>query len=299
MKYNEVVLTSIGSLSIHGRSGDRPSSTTIDINIHPKDESSSISGYVFTLPQNQVAIYSFDKTPHALPLNKTFFSSITTSHVSGISGFIDPEPDALLNISSYKKNYLNSILSTTSTDVTTDASITNGTSYRKLFVNIASGGLIVSDTISSPTYNQNYSSISNFASNSIQTNFSGTTNINVDSHLDIDVATSFNTRQETETEISILTDEISGASGRLSTFSNDYATPYIYSRNLTLQSGFSGIYVHEAEIVGVVDTSYHHPTNYKTGEPCPEAQLGALVGNQTPCSGRPPSIVYRRNNISV
>jgi hypothetical protein len=299
MKYNEVVLTTIGSLSAHGRSGDRTSSSSIAFNIYPKDESSSISGYNFPLPQNEFIIRSFNSVPYQLPFNKVFENKIITDHISGISGFINSDSDTLLNISAYQKTPTNSILSTTSTNITTDASITNGTSYRKLFVNIASGGLIVSDTISSPSYNQNYSSISNFASNTIFTDYSELSYIQAAANTTITISPRFSVRQETETEASIFTDEISGASGRLSTFSNDYTTPYIYSRDLTFQSGFSGTYVHEAEIVGVVDTSYHHPTNYKTGEPCPEAQLGALVGNQTPCSGRPPSIVYRRNNISV
>jgi len=299
MKYNEVVLTTIGSLSAHGRSGDRTSSSSIAFNIYPKDESSSISGYNFPLPQNEFIIRSFNSVPYQLPFNKVFENKIITDHISGISGFINSDSDTLLNISAYQKTPTNSILSTISTNITTDASITNGTSYRKLFVNIASGGLIVSDTISSPSYNQNYSSISNFASNTIFTDYSELSYIQAAANTTITISPRFSVRQETETEASIFTDEISGASGRLSTFSNDYTTPYIYSRDLTFQSGFSGTYVHEAEIVGVVDTSYHHPTNYKTGEPCPEAQLGALVGNQTPCSGRPPSIVYRRNNISV
>jgi hypothetical protein len=299
MKYNEVVLTTIGSLSAHGRSGDRTSSSSIAFNIYPKDESSSISGYNFSLPQNELIIRSFNEVPYQFPTNKVFENKIITDHISGISGFIDSDPEILLNLSAHQKTPTNSILSTVSTNITTDASIVNGTSYRKLFVNIASGGLIISDDIGGSTYNQNYSSISNLASSSILTDYSGVFDMQTHINAAITISPSFNIRQETETEVAVLTDEISGASGRLSTFSNDYTTPYIYSRDLTLQSGFSGIYVHEAEIVGVVDTSYHHPTNYKTGEPCPEAQLGALVGNQTPCSGRPPSIVYRRNNISV
>ena len=298
MKYNEVVLTSIGSLSVHGRSGDRPSSNTISIDILPKDELNSISGSAFNLPQNQAVIFSFDKTPQQHPLNKTFFNSVTTSHISGITGFIPSDFDFSFGISAFEKKIINSFLSPTSLNLTTDASITNGTSQRKLFVNI-SGGLIVSDSISSSSYNQNYSSISNFPISAIYSDHLESTNINVHSNTFINGKKVFNSRQETETEVSISTDEISGASGRLSTFSNDFVTPYIYSRDLTLQSGFSGVYAHEAEIVGVTDIGYHHPTNYKTGEPCPEAQLGALLGNQTPCADRPPSIVYRRNNINV
>ena len=299
MKYNEVVLTTIGSLSVHGRSGDRPSSNTIALNIYPKNESSSISGYNFPLPQNEFIIRSFNEVPYQFPVNKVFENEIITDNVSGISGFVDSDADASFLLRSYRNNNLNSFLSTTFANITTDASITNGTSLRKLFVNIASGGLVVSDDINASSYNQNYSSVSNLTSHAIFTDYSGTFDINTDTNASIRISPHFSVRQETETEVSILTDEISGASGRLATFSNDYTTPYLYSRDLTLQSGFSGIYVHEAEIVGVVDTSYHHPTNYKTGEPCTEAQLGALVGNQTPCSGRPPSIVYRRNNISV